>query len=75
MNSSHYSMAQPQWIPLIYNPLTDCNKWRVETRNATPGAAPNLLFSNHSPGSSTHDSLAWFALTEPWLVLMIITLI
>lgn len=43
MNSSHYSTAQPQWILLIYNPLTACDKWRVETRNATPGAAPDLL--------------------------------
>lgn len=43
MNSSHYSTAQPQWILLIYNPLTACDKWRVETRNAMPGAAPDLL--------------------------------
>lgn len=42
MNPPPYSIAQPQRILLIYNPLTDCNKWRVETRNATPGVAPDL---------------------------------
>lgn len=42
MNPPHSSIAQPQWILLIYNPLTGCNKWRVETRNATAGVAPDL---------------------------------